>query len=166
MGSAPSGDVLRLSRHEPAAGDLMEVLVTHPAHRGILARRGVTTPEAILTWASESWRRAAFTLWTGLPDVSLETYGQRYDMLRIPGITPGEVRLMHEAGIETAGHLAALGGDDATAHAARSEFLRRMERVRDQLARQANLPLPQTDEARLVELASAAAGIKSRIRSR
>jgi|GEM_PF-1862600 len=57
-------------------------------------------------------------------------------MLRIPGITPGEVRLMHEAGIETAGHLAALGGEDATAHGARSEFLRRMERVRDQLARQ------------------------------
>ncbi|MEB3203150.1 MAG: DUF4332 domain-containing protein [Candidatus Sericytochromatia bacterium] len=164
--NAPAGDVLHLSRSEAASVDLMEVLVTHPGHRAILARRGVTTPEAIQAWASEPWRRAAFTVWTGLPDVSLESYGQRYDMLRIPGITPGEVRLLHEAGIETAGHLAALGGDHAAAREGRSEFLRRLDLVRDQLARQASLQLRVPDEGRLIELATAAAGVESRIRSR
>jgi predicted flap endonuclease-1-like 5' DNA nuclease len=87
-------------------------------------------------------------------------------MLRIPGITPGEVRLLHEAGIETAGHLAALGGDDAAAREGRSKFLRRMDLVREQLARQASLHLRVPDETRLIGLATAAAGVESRIRSR
>ncbi|MEB3236928.1 MAG: hypothetical protein VKO64_04800 [Candidatus Sericytochromatia bacterium] len=159
-------DGLQRARTASNAKDLLDILVTHPGHRALLRRHGITSPGAILAWAEQPWRRAALTLWSGLPDTSLEAYGRRFDLMQVSGLTADEARLLHEVGIESPEQLASLEGIRADDGAVLSRLTSRMGLVRDRIRNQDGLCLNVPDEARLGALAVAAAGIRGRIRVR